>query len=177
MKNIILSILIILIFTCGCTRQEVNNEQQEDVANVHEETVSEQLDEDTIQEDDTDVQPYKIVFSDEKHPIDVEQEKCISKVYSTQDINNCTYEAMDKWYKEIDKYLALLKTVTTEEDYENILKSHNKWKEYQETEFTAVSIIADKQGTMFQNSAVGTKSDIVKLRALELQNLYSILVY
>ncbi len=49
--------------------------------------------------------------------------------------------------------------------------------EYQEAEFEAVSIISEKQGTMFQNSAVGVKNNVIKERVYELKRLYEILIY
>ena len=48
---------------------------------------------------------------------------------------------MNRWFMEIDKYVSLLKSVTTEDDYNNILNAQATWKEYQEAEFKAVSII------------------------------------
>ena len=50
-------------------------------------------------------------------------------------MNECTYKARDAWYKEIDKYINLLKNVTSQEDYNNILEAQNQWKKYQEAEF------------------------------------------
>ena len=79
-------------------------------------------------------------------------------------MNECSYKARDAWYKEMDKYMRLLKNVTTDDDYNNILKAQSKWKEYQEAEFEAVSIISEKQSTMFQNSAVGVKNNVIKER-------------
>lgn len=106
------------------------------------------------------------------HPIDKAEKECIAKVFSTYDISQCSYKAMDSWFKEIDKYLGLLKTITSEEDYANILKAQEDWKKYQESDFEAISIIMNKQGTMFQNVAVGKKTDIIRKRALELKSLY-----
>ena len=51
------------------------------------------------------------------------------------------------------------------------------WKKYQEAEFVALSPIMNKQGTMFQNVAVGNKTNVVKKRALELKELYDTLKY
>lgn len=92
-------------------------------------------------------------------------------------MSQCSYKAMDLWFKEIDKYLSLLKTITSEEDFANILKAQEDWKRYQESDFEAVSIIMNKQGTMFQNVTVGKKTDIIKKRALELKGLYDTLKY
>ena len=97
--------------------------------------------------------------------------------YTTTGMTECSYKAMDMWFKEIDKYLGLLKTITTEEDYTNILKAQENWKKYQEAEFVALSPIMNKQGTMFQNVAVGNKTNVVKERALELKELYDTLKY
>ena len=66
-------------------------------------------------------------------------------------MSNCSYEAMEAWFKEIDKYINLLKNVTSKEDYNNILEAQNQWKKYQEAEFKAVSILINKQGTIHQN--------------------------
>ena len=84
---------------------------------------------------------------------------------------------MDSWYKEIDNSLEKLKTVTIEEDFDNILKLQENWKKFKDSEFETVSIIMDKQGTMFQNSAVGAKTYLVKEQALGLKRLYDILIY
>ena len=54
------------------------------------------------------------------HPIDKAIQDCMSKQDATHEMNKCVYIAMDSWSKEIDKYLNLLKSVTTEEDYNNI---------------------------------------------------------
>ena len=91
-------------------------------------------------------------------------------------MSQCTYKAMDAWFKEIDKYVNLLKTVTSEEDYANILKAQENWKKYQESEFVAISIIANKQGTMYTNILSGCESGIVKQRAVDLKNLYNYLI-
>ena len=79
---------------------------------------------------------------------------------------------MNEWFMEIDKYISLLKSVTTEEDYNKILNAQSKWKEYQEAEFKAVSIIINKQGTIYQNFLAGEECGLVKQRALDLKFLY-----
>ena len=73
--------------------------------------------------------------------------------------------------------LNLLKSVTTEEDYNNILKAQKDWETYKDSEFEAVSVIMEKQGTMFLNSTVGMKSALIKERALFLKEFYDTLSY
>ena len=108
--------------------------------------------------------------------IDKIERDCVAKNYTTTGMTNCGYEAMELWFKEIDKYLELLKNVTSKNDYENILKSQSKWKEYQEAEFEAISVLTNKQGTIFQNILIGKKRGLVKQRALDLKNLYNDLI-
>lgn len=90
-------------------------------------------------------------------------------------MSNCSYEAMDAWFKEIDKYVSLLKNVTSEEDYQNILEAQNQWKKYQEAEFKAVSILINKQGTIYQNILSGKERGLVKQRAHDLKSFYDYL--
>ena len=178
MKKLIVTILLTSVFTCGCTNshnsdatfpqketQQTTNQgiSKEETSLNNEEVISQSK----TQEDET----------EKLHPIDKAERDCIAKVYSTYDISQCSYKAMNMWFKEIDKYLGLLKTITTEEDYTNILKAQENWKKYQESEFVALSIIMNKQGTMFQNVTVGNKTNIVKERALELKELYDTLKY
>ena len=111
------------------------------------------------------------------YSIDKALQDCMSKQDATHEMNKCVYIAMDSWSKEIDKYLNLLKSVTTEEDYNNILKAQKDWETYKDSEFEAVSVIMEKQGTMFLNSTVGMKSALIKERALFLKEFYDTLSY
>ena len=147
MKNFVIIMLSVLIFACGYTKNNADLESKYSENNCS------------------------------IHPIDKAETECISKVYSTYDISQCSYKAMNSWYKEIDKYLKLLKPVAPRDDYANILKSQTDWEKYQESEFEATNVVLNEQGTMFQNTAAGLKANIVKERALELKKLYDILVY
>ena len=174
MKKLIVTLLLTSVFTVGCglkNKEETlsQNEiiQQTNQGVNHETSLNNEVptSESKTLEDET----------EKLHPIDKVERDCIAKVYSTYDISHCSYKAMDMWFKEIDKYLGLLKTVTSEEEYSNILKAQKDWKKYQESEFVALSIIMNKQGTMYQNVAVGNKTNVVKERALELKELYDTL--
>lgn len=178
MKKLIVTILLTSVFTCGCTNSHNSNAtfpQKET-----QQTTNQGISKEETSLNNEEVIPQSKTQEDEAeklHPIDKAERDCIAKVYSTYDISQCSYKAMDMWFKEIDKYLGLLKTITTEEDYTNILKAQGNWKKYQESEFVALSIIMNKQGTMFQNVAVGNKTNIVKERALKLKELYDTLKY
>ena len=176
MKRLTLYILIILFLTCGCTKSNLNSDEtfsqpsnQEKITN---QTISLNKEEPQPQEKEQ-----KEELEENLHPIDKAERDCIEKQDSTQAMNECTYKARDAWYKEIDKNLNLFTKITTKEDYDKILNAQSKWKEYQEAEFEAVSIISEKQGTMFQNPAVGVKNNVIKERVYELKRLYEILIY
>ena len=175
MKRLTLYILIVLLITCGCSKSNLNSDETFSQPNNQEITNQE------ISLNKEEPQPQekgqKEELEENLHPIDKAERDCIAKQDATQTMNECTYKARDAWYKEMDKYMRLLKNVTTDEDYNNILKAQFKWKEYQEAEFEAVSIISEKQGTMFQNSAAGIKTELVKERALEVKRVYDILIY
>lgn len=112
-----------------------------------------------------------------KHPIDIEEEKCLKKADSNADMRNCAYDAMDAWFAVIEKDLAVLKKILSSEKYEAIVKSQKQWKKYQEEEFDANNLVVlNKGGTFYHVVSVGQKANIVKERALLLNsyvNLYS----
>lgn len=170
MKKLIVTISLVSVLTCGCG--DVNDKTPIDTPNLSLEN-KEEIMENTAPQKEEETKDN----IEELHPIDKAERDCIENVYSTYDISQCSYKAMDMWFKEIDKYLGLLKTITSEEDYANILKAQEDWKKYQESDFKAVSIVMNKQGTMFQNVTVGKKTDIIKKRALELKGLYDTLKY
>ena len=175
MKRLTLYILIILFLTCGCTKSNLNSDETFSQPN-NEEITNQQI---SLNKEEPQPQEkeQKEELEENLHPIDKAERDCIEKQDSTQAMNECTYKARDAWYKEIDKYINLLKNVTSQEDYNNILEAQNQWKKYQEAEFEAVSIISEKQGTMFQNTAAGLKTDLVKKRALDIKELYDILIH
>ena len=186
MKKIIVTTLLVSVLTCGCglkgvsqSKTALQNPDQEEVVNENpiEQTnqgVNSGVNLGVNKEKDLASQKTEELKNDLEnlHPIDKAKRDCVAKVYSTHDMNECGYKAMDSWFKEIDKYLGLLKTVTSEEEYSDILKAQEKWKEYQEAEFVAISIIINKQGTIYQTITLGEKEFIVKQRALALKNLY-----
>ncbi len=187
MKKLIVTTLLVSVLTCGCSLKRVSQSKAALQNPVQEEVVNENPIKQTNQgvnrgvnsgvNKEKDLENNTSQKTEEPdienlHPIDKAEKDCIAKVFSTYDISQCSYKAMDSWFKEIDKYLGLLKIVTPEEEYSDILKAQEKWKEYQEAEFVAINIIINKQGTIYQTIALGEKESIVKQRALALKNLY-----
>lgn len=118
----------------------------------------------------------KIVAQNEqKYSIDKMEKNCLSDKLSTQEMNECTFKAMGAWNQEIEKYLALLKNITTKDDFENIQLSQKKWESYRDSEFVVYNLIQQKEGTMFQNVSNGLKRELIKQRAIEIKSLYETL--
>lgn len=172
MKKLIVTILLVPVFACGCGL--INKEETVSQNNVVNENSTQQTNQEEIIENLTPQKTEEKKDNIEKlHPIEIEEQKCMKKAdYTTTGMSECSYKAMDMWFKEIDKYLDLLKTVTSGEEYSNILKAQENWKKYQESEFVAISIIINKQGTIFQNILSGCETGLVKQRAEDLRNLY-----
>ncbi len=166
MKKILIITALILI-SSGCTKvQETKTELAQQQCPSCEEYCKEHP---VVKEPET-PEPAK-------HPIDIEEERCLKKAYSNADMRNCTYDAMDAWFEVIEKDLATLKKILSSEKYEAIVKSQKQWKKYQEEEFeTNNLVVLNKGGTFYHVVSVGDKAHIVKERALLLNsyvNLYS----
>ena len=104
------------------------------------------------------------------HPIDKAEQDCISKTADTQVMNQCSIIAQKEWEKEIKKTLSELKSVLDKESYKSLINSQNSWEKYKIDEFRSIDkMLENKQGTMYLNVNKGLKVDIVKQRALKLQ--------
>lgn len=104
------------------------------------------------------------------HPIDKAEQDCISKTADTQVMNQCSVTAQNAWEKEIKKSLSELKSVLDKESYKSLMNSQNSWEKYKIDEYNYIDkMLENKQGTMYLNVNKGLKVDIVKQRALKLQ--------
>ena len=186
MKRLTLYILIVLLITCGCginnknlsqgTSIIVNNQNDETFSQPNDQEITNQ----TISLNKEELQPQekeqKEELEENLHPIDKAERDCIAINMTTAGMSNCSYIAMDAWFKEIDKYVNLLKDVTSKDEYNNILEAQTQWKKYQEAEFKAVSILINKQGTIYQNILAGKERNLVKQRAHDVKSFYDYLI-
>ena len=150
MKRVILSIIIISILSVGCVQKPPLT-----------------FDKNTIKVN---------AQNEQKYSIDKMEEICLSNKSSTQEINECTFKAMDAWNKEIEKYLALLKNINSKDDFENIQISQKNWEKFRDSEIIVYNLIQQNEGTMFQNVSTGFKRELIKQRAIELKSLYETLM-
>ena len=93
--------------------------------------------------------------------------------YTTAAMTNCTYTASDEWAKEIDTYIVLLKQYMTHQQYNLLVDSQNKWKEYEKAESKLLAeTVGTFVGTMYIPTLAGMQEDIVEKRAKNLSSLY-----
>ena len=150
MKRVILSIITISILSVGCVQNTPL----------------------TFDKNTTKVNAQ----NEQKHSIDKMEEICLSNKSSTQEMNECTFKAINAWNKEIEKYLVLLKNITSKDDFENIQISQKNWEKFRDSEIVVYNLIQQKEGTMFQNISTGFKRELIKQRAIELKSLYETLM-
>lgn len=148
MKKVILSIITISILSTGCVFNNTSTSSDVNIA----------------------------VKNEQKFLIDKIEEDCISNKSSTQEMNECTFKSIDLWNKEIEKNLALLKNITSKEDFKKIQLSQKNWEFYRDSEIVVYNLIQKKQGTMFQNVSAGFKRELIKQRAIKLKSLYETLI-
>jgi len=114
-------------------------------------------------------------LAEEIYPIDKAEDACISKTSSTDAMLKCTASAYDSWDKEMNKYYNLLMKKLSAEQKSELLKAQKSWLAFRDNDFKLInSSIKEKQGTMYLNVASGERREIVKQRALQLKEYYSI---
>lgn len=108
--------------------------------------------------------------------IDVEIQECMKSCnYTTACMNNCTYNAIPKWEKEIDKNIKLLEKIMNKEQIILLHDSQNKWIIYKDAQQKLNSkTIGTMMGTMYTNILSTNQKYIIERRAKELGELYYI---
>lgn len=104
------------------------------------------------------------------HIIDENESKCIAETADTQIINRCSIIAQEAWENEINKNLSKLKLLLDNRSYNALINSQQKWLKYKNKENILISMLKiSNRGTMYMNVEQGLKTDILKQRALKLQ--------
>ncbi len=110
--------------------------------------------------------------------IDKIESNCLNKSeISNAEMCNCTIKARESWDKELNKYYGLLKTKLPKEAFEILKESQKQWINYRDKEYLFISkfYYEVKEGTMWFAVAENKKKEIVKERALELEEYYRML--
>lgn len=113
-----------------------------------------------------------------ENSIDKTELKCLEKKdISNVEMCNCTIKARESWDKELNKYYGLLKTKLSKEAFEVLKESQKQWISYRDKEylFIAKFYYEVNEGTMWYAVAENKKKEIVKERAIELEEYYRML--
>ena len=109
--------------------------------------------------------------SNNTYPIDIELEKCVSKDFMTEGMNNCTYEGIEAWNREIDNYSKQIVEYISPDNINLFNASQSAWQDYynKEKEFLN-NTIAQKDGDIHTTVAIGILYDLTKQKALSLKS-------
>ena len=101
--------------------------------------------------------------------IDVEIQECMKSCnYTTTCMNNCTYNAIPKWEKEIDKNIKLLEKIMNKEQIALLHDSQNKWLAYKDIQQKLNSeTIGTMMGSMYTNILAAEQIYLIESRAKE----------
>jgi uncharacterized protein YecT (DUF1311 family) len=115
-----------------------------------------------------------------ENAIDAIESKCLNKDnISNADMCNCTIDARESWDKELNKYYNLLKTKLPAAAFAVLKESQKEWMIYRDKEYAFISkfYYEVQEGTMWYAVAEGKKKELVKTRAIELQQYYKMLEF
>ena len=107
-----------------------------------------------------------------ENSIDSVESNCLEKKdISNAEICNCIRQARESWDIELNKYYALLRTNLPKEAFEILNESQKRWINYRDKEFQFISTFYHnvQEGTMWYSVAENKKKEIVKQRAVELE--------
>ena len=107
-----------------------------------------------------------------KHPIDIEEEKCIAKSH-VYNYPICSQNAEKAWDKEIQKNLSLLKKTMSSDEYKYINEMNENWKKSVYNEISVINrFISNKDGIIYQTEGSNNIAQLKKQYALLLNSIY-----
>lgn len=118
----------------------------------------------------------KLFSQESNHPIDKYLESCMEKDNSTAGMVKCTEEATKMWDDELNKYYKLLMKTLDDESAKTLKASELIWIEFKDKEFENIEKIYSKlEGTMYIPMLYYAKLEVIKTRALQLNDFYDLL--
>ncbi len=110
-------------------------------------------------------------FSQETYPIDETLKKCVSENFMTTGMNNCTYDGIEAWNKEILVYSKQIEKHLNKEEILLFAKTQTVWQDYYKKEKDFLDkTIAQKDGDIHTTIAIGDLYELTKQRALSLKS-------
>ena len=111
------------------------------------------------------------VFSLAQNKIDTDLEKCLSQRNFTAGQISCASSARDSWDKELNKSYLSLTQKLSKTGKKELVEAQRNWILFRDSEFKLIDkyYFDVKKGTLFYVIAENKKLEIVKERALQIE--------
>jgi len=113
---------------------------------------------------------FATIFPLAQNKIDQTLEKCLNQDNSTAGQRNCIISAQQSWDKELNKYYTSLNQKLNNTAKKELLEAQRNWISFRDSEFKLINkyYYDVKKGTIFQVISENKKLQIIKERALQL---------
>lgn len=114
---------------------------------------------------------------EKKDPIDEQMEACLAEPdgQSTNGMCQCTYAALDKWEKKLNKVYNTLKPMLSVTAKTKLTEAQRLWIQFREKEIALIDATTGKMdGTMWRIVRASQVMEITKKRTLELEHMLDI---
>jgi len=114
---------------------------------------------------------YSSILSFGQNNIDSDLKKCLSKDNSTGGQRKCVNSARNSWDKELNKSYLSLSQKLSKTGKRELVEAQRNWIIYRDSEFKLIDkyYFDVKKGTLFYVIAENKKLEIVKERALQIE--------
>ena len=104
--------------------------------------------------------------------LDKKTEACAQNAQTTQDSNQCLYDAMTRWDNVLNTEYKLLMSEQSGEFKTALRDSQRAWIKYRDAYFDSVNkYFQQEQGTIWGTIAIDNKMQFVRNKAIELHKL------
>ena len=107
----------------------------------------------------------------EKHPLEIQLEKCIGSKISSVDMRECIYASEKKWDEELNKnYKTLLNLIKDPAIKSKLRETQIEWIKFRDTEIKFIGeFYSSFEGTMWLDVIADKIHDLTKDRAQKLK--------
>ena len=112
-------------------------------------------------------------FAGKEHPVDMAMSKCLktNSNQTTAGMNNCVYQAMEEWDRELNRVYKLLMAELNEKGRKHLVLAQRQWIKQRDLEFDflkAMYVRMRFSGSMYSNMHSMDALYVVKDRVLTL---------
>lgn len=113
---------------------------------------------------------------DKQHVIDLSTESCLDANQTTAGMLKCFTRAEEDWDKELNRVYKALQKQLKPAGQDALKQAQLAWIGQRDKEFALINAIHEQmEGTMWIPVMANKRADVVKARALELQDYFNLL--